>query len=314
MTTSSTSPLPALHGVFAAAVTPLTAEAQPDLAAVPRLLEFLDSRGCHGALLLGTTGEGPAFSVSERLALVCEALRWRASAQPRFKVLAGTGCASLADTIALTRGVFDLGVDGVVTLPAFYYKGVSPEGIAAYFEQVVTQAVPEDGRLLVYHIPQVSGVGIPAEALSRLRERFPRQVWGMKDSQDDWPHTHGLLKQFSGFGIFTGSDTLMTATLAAGGVGSITALANVLSPLNRAVWDAWQQGGAAHAAREAQARLNRARQSVKGLSGPSAMKAALAGLFGFPDWGVRPPLERLSPPQREALCASLSELLSPLPA
>ena len=296
-----------LEGVIAAAVTPLSPDGQLDLAALPRLIDFLAGRGCQGVLLLGTTGEGPSFSVAERTEVLREGLRHRAAAWPDLKLLAGTGCASLSDTITLTRAAFDLGADAVVTLPAFYYKGVSPEGITAYFEQVVRQAVPATGRLLAYHIPQVSGVAIPAASIRALRQRFPDQVWGLKDSQDDLPHTLEITGQFPGFHVFAGSDSILTDALAGGAVGSITALSNVTSPLNRAVWDAHQRGGAAP---EAQQALVRARQVVKGLSGPAAMKAVLADLFGFPEWPVRAPLEPLPAETRARLSAAMAELLA----
>ncbi len=297
----------ALEGVFAAAVTPINPDGNPDLAALPPLVDFLAGRGCHGVLLLGTTGEGPSFGVQERIGVIREVARHRQAAQPNFKVLAGTGGANLPDTIELTRAAFDLGVDAVVTLPAFYYKGVSADGITAYFDQVVRAAVPADGHLLAYHIPQMSGVAIPPAAISALRQRFPNQFWGMKDSQDDLAHTLDITGQFPGFGVFSGSDSIFTESLAGGAVGSITALANVTSPLNRAVWDAHQRGAAAP---EAQAALVRARQALKGLSVPPAMKAALSDLFGFPDWPVRPPLTPLAPEQRARLRADLAALLT----
>ena len=59
-----------LYGIFAAAVTPLKADLSPDLEALPALLDFLAGRGCHGVLLLGTTGEGPSFAINERLAIL----------------------------------------------------------------------------------------------------------------------------------------------------------------------------------------------------------------------------------------------------
>lgn len=313
MTTPAAAAVPAsalpsadLRGIFAAAVTPLTPDLAPDLGALPGLLDFLAGRGCHGALLLGTTGEGPAFSVDERLAVLCAGLQQRASALPGFRLLAGTGCANLPDTIALTRAAFDHGADGVVVLPPFYFKGVSPGGLVEYFTDLIRAAVPASGRLLVYHIPQVSGVAIPAAAVARLRERFPRQLFGMKDSQDELAHTLSILEQFPGWGLFVGSDSLITDGLAGGAFGSITALANVTSRLDRAVWDAHATGTAAP---EAQARLVRARQAIKGLNGPAALKTALADLFGFPLWGVRPPLEPLTAEQRTRLIAALSELL-----
>ena len=297
---------PAIEGVFAAVVTPLNAAGEADLAALPPLLDFLAGRGCHGVLVLGTTGEGPSFSVAERTEVIREALRHRSAALPELKVLAGTGCANLTDTIDLTRAAFDLGVDGVVTLPAFYYKGVSSDGLTAFFDQVLRCAVPAGGRLLAYHIPQVSGIGIPAATIAALRQRFPDQFWGMKDSQDDLPHTLETTREFPSLHVFAGSDAILTESLAGGARGSITALANVTSQLDRAVWDAHQKGGAAP---EAQAALIRARQVIKNLNGPAAMKAALADLFGFPDWPVRAPLQPLTAEQRPRLSADLAELL-----
>lgn len=308
MTTSLTDhPQRDLRGVYAAAVTPLTADLAPDLAALPALLDFLASRGCHGVLLLGTTGEGTSFSVAEHIAVLREGLRYRATARPEFRVLAGTGAASLSDAAALTRAAFDLGADGVVVLPPFYYKNVSAAGLVTYFDALIRAAVPADGRLLGYHIPQMSGVALPAAALAALRARYPRQFYGLKDSQDDLAHTLGLLGELPGFGVFAGSDSIMTDTLAAGSHGTITALANVTAPLNRAVWDAHQAGSSTA---EAQAKLVRARQVVKGLSGPAVMKAALADLFGLPLWPVRPPLEPLDDTRRMAAVAGLAELLA----
>lgn len=309
MTTSPDTLPRALPGVYAAAVTPLTAALAPDPAALPPLLDFLAERGCHGVLLLGTTGEGTSFSVAEHLDVLRAGLHYRDTARPGFRILAGTGAPNLTDAIAMTRGAFDLGADAVVVLPAFYYKGVSAAGLLAYYDALLQAAVPADGRLLGYHIPQMSGVALPAETLQALRARYPRQFFGIKDSQDDRAHSLGLLEQVAGLGLFAGSDSLMADTLAAGSAGAITALANVTAPLNRAVWDAHHAGEAATVA-AAQAKLVQARQIVKGLSGPGLMKAALAELFGFPLWPVRPPLEPVEPAKRAAAIAGLAELLS----
>ena len=79
-----------LAGVYAAAVTPLKHDSTLDLESVPVLMRFLASRGCHGAVLFGTTGEGPSFSPSEREALLRAALAIRVE-QKNFRLLAGTG-------------------------------------------------------------------------------------------------------------------------------------------------------------------------------------------------------------------------------
>src|SRR4030042_4439894 len=96
-----------LAGVYAAVVTPLKPDLSPDLDGLTSLIQFLANRGCHGVLLMGTTGEGPSFSREERLLVYKAATEIRQS-QPGFILLAGTGTPSLEDTIFLTQSASHL--------------------------------------------------------------------------------------------------------------------------------------------------------------------------------------------------------------
>ena len=78
-----------LAGIYVAALTPLKPDHSPDLDAIPALLAYYVAQGCHGALLLGTTGEGPSFSATERVQIFKAGLEIRAT-HPDFKLLAGT--------------------------------------------------------------------------------------------------------------------------------------------------------------------------------------------------------------------------------
>ena len=119
-----------LAGVYAAAITPLKNDSTLDLDSVPKLLAFLASRGCHGALFFGTTGEGPSFSPSERESLLRSVRAYR-QLVPGFRLLAGTGTPSLSETIDLTTLAFDLGYDAVVVLPPYYFRTASDDGLKA---------------------------------------------------------------------------------------------------------------------------------------------------------------------------------------
>ena len=130
-----------ISGVFAAALTPLKVDFSIDLDGIPALLDFYRSRGCHGALLFGTTGEGPSFAPAERLEAFHAAQKWR-KAYPDFRLLAGTGTPSLPETLELTQAAFEAGMDGVVTLPPYYFRKVSDDGLFAWFSQVIQRAVP----------------------------------------------------------------------------------------------------------------------------------------------------------------------------
>jgi len=117
-------------------VTPLKNDSSLDLDSVPTLLNFLASRGCHGALFFGTTGEGPSFSPTERETLLRAVCEYR-SAVPGFRLLAGTGTPSLSETIELTKLAFDLGYDGVVVLPPYYFRKATDEGLFNWFSEVI---------------------------------------------------------------------------------------------------------------------------------------------------------------------------------
>ncbi|MEK6573085.1 MAG: dihydrodipicolinate synthase family protein, partial [Chloroflexota bacterium] len=197
-----------LSGVYAAAITPLYPNYAIDTSAVPYLLDFLARRGCHGALLFGTTGEGPSFAPEERIELCKAALEIR-QAHPNFKFLLGTGTPSLEETVALTRAAFDLGLDGVVTLPPYYFRKVNDDGLFAWFGEVIRRAVPKDGCFFAYHIPSVSGVAVSPDLVARLKDAFPTQFAGLKDSSADAEYGRLLGERFGNdLLIFCGADPL----------------------------------------------------------------------------------------------------------
>jgi 4-hydroxy-tetrahydrodipicolinate synthase len=281
-----------LKGVFAAALTPLKNDFNPDIEILPQYLGFLASRGCHGALILGTTGEGPSFSPEERLAIWKAANSVRES-YPRFRLLAGTGTPSLDETIKLTSLAFDLGLDGAVILPPYYYRNVSQEGLFEWFSEVIKRSMPADGVVLGYHIPQITGISFTMQLLARLKDTFPNRFVGIKDSSGDPEFARQLGNNFgSNLIVLTGNDKLFSLALASGASGCITAAANLISPKLRGIWDRHQQG---YQELEIQSWLTQFRSSLDNYpSAPSLLKFLLATYFEFPHWPVRPPLLPLS--------------------
>jgi 4-hydroxy-tetrahydrodipicolinate synthase len=282
-----------LAGVYAAAVTPLHDSAL-DLASVPALLNFLASRGCHGAVLFGTTGEGPSFSPTEREALMhaARAAREAMSALPRFRLIAGTGTPSLSETIDLTKLAFDLGFDGVLVVPPYYFRKATDSGLFRWFSEVIQKAVPADGFLLGYHFPNVAGIGFSVDLLARLKDGFPSQFAGIKDSSHDADLARNLGERFGAdLVVLTGTDSYLQLAMQNKAAGCITAPANTLSPDLREVWDAMNEG---REPTEALARVNQQRDILdKYPPFPPTLKALLHRLHGFPRWSVRPPLESL---------------------
>jgi len=287
-----------LAGVYAAAVTPLRErpDSSLDLESVPVLMRFLASRGCHGMVLFGTTGEGPSFSPSEREALMRAASAARDSHEfvSGFRLLAGTGTPSLSETIDLTKLAFDLGYEGVLVVPPYYFRNATDDGLFAWFSELIRKAVPLNGYLLGYHFPSVAGIGFSIELLARLKDAFPVQFAGIKDSSHD-PGLASTLGEKIGSDliVFTGTDSYLQLAMQNRAAGCITAPANLISPDLREVWDLTQEGKDAS---EAQARVTRQRDILdKYPPFPPTLKALLHRIHGLPRWDVRPPLESISP-------------------
>jgi len=287
-----------LAGVFAAAVTPLKADFSPDLEAIPLLVGFLTGRGCHGILWLGTTGEGPSFSPEERLGILRAALQaremHRSTQGGDYKILAGTGTPSLTETIALTHSAFDLGCEGVVVVPPYYFRKATDEGLFSYFRELILKAVPADGFLLGYHFPGMAGIGFSPDLLARLKDTFPNQFAGIKDSSHDADLARELGKRFGrDLLVLTGTDSYLKLALENQAGGCITAPANLISSDLRQIWDGFQRGDEGSALQE---RITEIRHILEKYPPfPPLLKALLSRQHDFPHWPVRPPLEETPP-------------------
>ena len=281
-----------LAGIYAAAVTPLKYDSNLDLETVPVFLRFLASRGCHGALFFGTTGEGPSYSPKEREVLMRSVRVYRQQI-PGFKLLAGTGTPSLSETADLTKLAFDIGYDGVVVLPPYYFRKATDEGLFKWFSELILKAVPENKYLLGYHIPSVSGVGFSLDLITRLKDAFPKQFAGIKDSSHDEAYSAALGQRFGrNLLVLNGTDSHFHHALKNHAQGAITALANLISADLREIWDLYQEGKDPS---DIQARVTEERHILeKYMPFPPTLKALLHRLHDMPRWTVKPPLEEIS--------------------
>lgn len=280
-----------LAGVYAAAVTPLKSDSTVDFESIPLFMRFLASRGCHGLLLFGTTGEGPSFSLKEREA-VLRSVRVSRNQLPGFRLMAGTGTPSLAESIELTKLAFDLGYDAALVLPPYYFRKATDDGLFNWFSQLINKSVPKDKSILGYHIPGAAGIGFSLDLLARLKDAFPVQFAGIKDSSGDAEFAAQVGQRFGrDLAVFNGTDSLFAHALSNHAQGAITAPANLISPYLRELWELFQEGSDTT---EIQASITRQRNILEKYAPMAAsMKAMLHKLHNFPQWTVKPPLEML---------------------
>ncbi|MEE8545160.1 MAG: dihydrodipicolinate synthase family protein [Alphaproteobacteria bacterium] len=297
-----------LGGVFAAALTPLRGDLSPDHGAMLGHYRWLLDHGCDGLAVLGTTGEANSFSVEERLAMI-EALA--ASDIDPGRLLIGTGCCAIPDTVRLSRAALELGAAGVLMLPPFYYKNPSEDGLFAAFAEVVERLGDARLAVYVYHFPAMTGIDIGLGLLERLVAAYPGTVVGLKDSSGDWSHTEAVCRALPGFAVFAGSEQLLLPVLEAGGAGCISASVNVTCQLAAKLYARWREGDAV----ALQEDLSEVRLIIQGYPMIAALKRILAQTRGRSEWlNMRPPLTPLGPDQAAALLGALEGAGLVLPA
>jgi 4-hydroxy-tetrahydrodipicolinate synthase len=294
-----------LAGVFAANVTPFDpASLEIDHGWMRRHLAWLRARGCDGIVPLGTNGEGPAMSVAERQAVIDTAL----DAADGLAVVPGTGCASLPDTVELTRYALQAGADAVLVVPPFFFKNVTDAGVLAYYQRLCDAALQPGQQILLYHFPQLSMVPIGDAVVAGLRESHPGCVAGVKDSSGNFESIVHWNQLFPELRVFAGSDSLASKATAAGVAGTITAGGNLVPDLLQGVRQAILTDRDPTALQE---RLNQVRGWLeRSPSMHAATKFLLTRFAGLPQMAVRPPLVDLNDAQRADLAALAAPFLS----
>ena len=227
-------PLRPVQGVWCAVLTPFDSAGLPDSARLARHVRRILAAGVDGIALFGTTGEGQSISLKERREGLDALL---AAGIAPSRIVAATGCASLPETIALTRHAVQANCAGVLVLPPFFFKAVTDEGVFASYARVIDGVGDARLPLYLYHIPQVSGVAISSSVIERLAIDYPGVLAGVKDSECNLDHTRRLLSRFRDLAIFVGFEPHLPAALAAGGAGTICGIANLFPRLLRRLYD-----------------------------------------------------------------------------
>ena len=278
----------AFRGIWPAMLTPLTESLEIDHDAfATHALALLDA-GCGGVTAFGTTGEGPSFSVAERMAAV-DALVARGV--PAQRLMVSTSCAAVTDTVALTKHAVNLGVHGCLVLPPFFFKGVSDQGVIDAYRWVIDRVADPRLRLYLYHIPQVAGVGLSHGVIRSLLAQYPDTIAGIKDSGCDQAHSVGLAQAFMPpLTVYVGFEPDLPALGRLGSTGAISGLANfALRLVHRLV----TQPDGPDAARDL-ARVKALLTVFDGFSLMPALKGVMAERGGDTRWlRVRPPLVAL---------------------
>jgi 4-hydroxy-tetrahydrodipicolinate synthase len=282
-----------LSGVIAAIATAVDEAGAPDCARSTALAGHLLANGCDGLNVLGTTGEATSFSLEERKRVMTA---YRDAGLPMERLMVGTGAASVADAVALTRHAADLGFAGALVLPPFYYKGVPDDGLVAYIDTLIQATAQRPIPIYLYHFPAQSGVPWHVALVSRLLGMFEGRIVGLKDSSGDMAYARAAAALAPNFKVFPSTEAALPEARSGRFAGCISATANLNADLCAR---AWKSGDAvALDAAVTIRKLFDGKQLVPGV------KATLAHIHGDPGWArVKPPLAPFAAADRVAATA-----------
>lgn len=293
---------PRFSGVLTPVVTPFTSDLAPDADRLAAQCRWLLSQEV-GLAIFGTNSEANSLSVEEKIELMDALVD--AGIDPA-RMMPGTGCCALTDSVRLTEHAIRIGAGGVLMLPPFYYKGISDDGLFANYAEIIERVGSTDLAIYLYHIPPVANVGLSIDLIDRLVTAYPGTVVGIKDSGGDWDNTKTMLdRQWDDFHVFAGSETFLLRTMQSGGAGCISATANVNPAAIHTLYDNWETDEAE--------RMQTDLDAVRGLFQRHpmipALKAAVAHWSGDETWRTtRPPLLPLNNSDHDELIASLKNV------
>ncbi|MGH3342749.1 MAG: 4-hydroxy-tetrahydrodipicolinate synthase [Carbonactinosporaceae bacterium] len=265
--------------VLTAMITPFTEDGGLDVEGAQRLAVHLVDHGNDGLVLNGTTGEAPTTSDVEKDQLIRAV---REAVGDRAFLVAGVGTYDTHHSIELARRAERAGADGLLVVTPYYSKPPQ-DGLQRHFTMVAdATGLP----VMLYDIPQRSGVPIEPETIRRLAER--PTIVAVKDAKDSIGASSEVLAR-TALAYYSGTDMMNLPLLAIGGCGFVSVVGHLVSGELRAMVDAFVAGDPIKA-REIHHRLLPVYTGIMNRTqGAIAIKATL-NRYGLPAGPVRPPL------------------------
>ncbi|MBB4920489.1 4-hydroxy-tetrahydrodipicolinate synthase [Streptosporangium saharense] len=225
-----------IRGSFAPVVTPFTATGELDLDSLRGLVRWQLAQGSHGISIGGSTGEPSAQSVDERIAAMAAVAEETAD---RVPFLPGTGSTKLDETLRLTAEAERLGADAALVITP-YYARPTQEALFSWYSTVAKEfpSLP----IVIYNVPSRTAVDISPETVARLRHAHDNIV-GIKETTKDFEHFSQVLHKCGrDFLMWSGIELLCLPLLAIGGVGFVSAVANLAPASVAKMYTAYVEG------------------------------------------------------------------------
>jgi len=285
-------------------ITPFDEKLEIDFEALRWLAYHQLRGGVHGIFPNSTTGEFVHLEREEAIRLT-EALIDEVGG--KIWVIPGISHNSTDKAIELGSIFKDMGVDGVIVTPPFFFK-IDAKKLKLHFSKIAERV---DLPIIIYNIPSLTGINVPIELYIELAQEY-NNIAGAKVTYDSFSYLRRLIQRMRSvrkdFSVLTGMDDMLLSNLMMGGDGGITALANVTPGMHRSIYDAWADGDLKRALDENHKLLKLSSIYDIASSFPTAIKTAL-NVMGAPVKPyVRPPLTE----EPDSVVAAITEVLREL--
>lgn len=284
-----------IKGLIAAPFTPMNADGALQLSLIPDYYQRLKRNGVSGAFIIGSTGEGVSLSISEKKEVIAT---WAALTRhdPDFILIPLLGGTSLADCIELAKFSAEAGADAVSFTAPFYFKPSSAAQLAACCQEVAG-SVP-DLPFYYYHIPVLTGVGIPIYDLLQEVDGLIPNFAGVKYTHEDFMDFLSCIHYADGkYDMLWGRDENMLPALALGTQGAVGSTYNYVPALYLELMQAFEAQNLEKAAQLQQRSIDLIR--LLGKYGGIAVGKGYMKLVGLDCGAFRLPVKNMNDTQWE---------------
>jgi 4-hydroxy-tetrahydrodipicolinate synthase len=276
------------RGSYTVIVTPFTDDGCAiDTAALASFLDWQLEAGVPGLIVLGSTGEFLAVTDDERTQLVEATIR---HIDRRIPVLVGTMNAYTPNAVRYSREAEQLGADGLMIVPPYYYTPTEDEIFGYYRAICEAVSIP----IMLYNNPVTSNVDMSAKLVARLTRTF-EQIRYIKEASLDVARVYDVIAETDGvMNVFAGERIVESFLL--GAVGYVNPYGNYIPRASSRIWDYLVEGNVEDAKR-VQRLINQMDHIIAAghpAYGHQCYSKALAAAAGYPVGDVRAPLTRFA--------------------
>lgn len=279
------------QGIYAPAITPLTAQGEIDYPAFDAVLEHLVASKIHGIIIGGSTGEYYAHTTEERLALADRAKQVIAG---RLPLIVGTGAIRTEDAVAYAKAAKATGADAILVTTPPYAVPTSQE-IA---DHVLAIDAATDLPIMLYNYP--GRMGVPMDDVFFDAIAGARNIVAIKESSGDVTRIHRLARHYPHISLSCGWDDQALEFFAWGAPSWVCAGANFVPAEHIALYEACVVEKDFTKGRAIMSAMLPLMEFLDGGKFVASIKAGCE-LIGLRTGGVRAPLKPLHAAEKETL-------------